>query len=227
MKHTILLLAGMVTQAFSALTMVEMVDPFTAGTPVISIRSGSAGSEQVDAGIALGGSRRVTVAVTSNPFFRDVRVGVIGSTGQMFVEAGPLAAATVSLVYDGGGAGLGGVDITVGGAANGLGMAFADSDPMLSMSLRLRDVGGNEALATVIHETAVEAGGVVFFKYADMTGASLLDFTRIDRLELLLDNGPSGDFTANHVALYHAPEPGAPMLAGLSALLFCTRRKRC
>jgi len=226
MKYLILLLAGMVTPAFSALTMVEVVDSFAVTTPVVSIRSGSATSEQVDAWIPLGGSRTVSVTVTSNPFFRDVRVGVTGVTGQMFVEAGPLAAATVALVYDGGRAGLGGVDITVGGAANGLGMAFADSDPMLLMSLRLTDTAGNVALATVLNEAAVEAGGVVFFRYAEMSGAGMMDFTSIDRLELLFDNGPSGDFTANHMALYHAPEPGAPLLTGLAAVLLCLRRKR-
>ncbi|MCU0796802.1 MAG: hypothetical protein MUF31_12810 [Akkermansiaceae bacterium] len=225
MKYVLFSLMALVSPAFAALTLVEVVDPFAVGTTPVSLRSGSVTAAQIESGIDFGGQRSVTVAVTSNPFLRDVRFGVIGQTGQFFVESGPRAAATVSIVY-GSAAGLGGVDITVGGAANTLGIEFEDSDPAFQLTLRLTDVDGRVASGNAFRADAIAAGGVIEFGYAGLAGAELLDFTAIDRIELLMDNGPSGDFTANQVALYHAPEPGAPILAGLSAVLLAFRRKR-
>ncbi|GAA5482902.1 hypothetical protein [Haloferula sargassicola] len=225
MKSLFLLLA-LTAPSFATLVSVGIIDPFDAGNDVVSIRTGSATDVYQDPSAILGGWRQLDVVVVSNPYFRDVRVGAIPETHQFFSETGPLAQATVSLTYDGNGLGLGGIDLTSGGAANSLGLNLADCDPNLTVTLSITDLDGHLASASLFRAEAIEAGEVVYFKFSHMDNAAGTDFTRTDKIVLTVDNGVSGDFTANFVGTFHAPEPGAPMLVAFSTLALAGRRRR-
>lgn len=229
---TLAILAG--DRAWAAVQVMS-IDSFEAPFQLINL-SGQSGTASLtnptaEAGI-LGGFRAVTLSVLDNPAaqFAQLRAGIYGAAR---VDTGPDVASSMSVRWDGDGAGLGGIDLTGGGYANAFLMSLRSFDSDLQLGLSIRDTLG----AAVSYSRSGLIASDIAFDFAHYAG---VDLRSVDAIELEL-NGPLAMDAAirSLESVYVArstetaqtlPEPSSLLALGLMGLVVAggaaVRRRR-
>ncbi|MGJ8724736.1 MAG: hypothetical protein ACSHYB_09285 [Roseibacillus sp.] len=211
----------------AALTLVQALDNFDSGPSPLSVSSGSHQQSFQDPSNSIPGAwRNIEVTVTSNPFARTANVGVSSVTGQYFAELGPGLTADLSLTYDANSAGLGGFDLSAGGATS-LAFLVADSDANLEISVSVTDINSQVASLQILQASALTNDTLIDFPFSSFTNASATDFSQVDSLQFSFNNGPAGDFSVRMLGTFSAvPEPSLPLFASMTLGIFFFRRNR-
>lgn len=197
-------------------TNVSTIDDFTAGTQ--SAVANTTGTDPdndilVVAGI-LGGERDLIVDAVSG--VSDVELNVNPLAGVLEFQAGAATTGIRTLVYDGAdadvaidfvdGLGVGGTDLTTGGATGfalklGTEALIADSP---TLTIRVYSSATSVSIATaLIPSTGGTATGDLIIPFSDFTisGTTLADFTAVTAIQIDFDDSLSDNGTVDFIAL--------------------------
>ncbi len=175
----------------------------------------------------MGGVREIVFEVTDNPRERNARVRVQPGPGRLFTRLRTGTTASVTVRYNRGGTGLGGIDLRAGGA-NGFGFEFQDANAGLGITVAVTDTSGRTATGAFTQAAAnpVDPVTLVFDDFSNPAGA---DFSAADSIEFRFDPAVAGDFRMTGTGLYFVPvpEPTTAVLtvAALGVLLGHRRRR--
>ena len=175
----------------------------------------------------LGGARELELTVTNNPAGRNARVRVQPGPGRIFLQLRPATEGSVTVRYNRGGTGLGGIDLRNGGA-NGFGFDFQTASANLGIEVTVRDTSGRTATGTFL-QAAADPVDPVTLLFDDFNNPAGADFGSVDSLEFTFSPAVAGDFQLAGAGFYAipVPEPSSVLLlaAGFVGLLG-RRRKR-
>ncbi len=191
----LIFVAGMTSSAY-ALT----IDDFTTGTINFLVDSGTPNNSGSNDGLPLletiGGTRNATGVYGVGG--SNVQAMVNPPTGVMAWSAGSGTLGNLTLTYNGtgGNSGLGGVDLTLGGAGNHILVNMTDADKDSTVSVRLTDTNG--FVCSLEEQTTIVGQQLVKFQYANFNipanCENVIDFTSINTIELQIIGLIAGDY---------------------------------
>lgn len=209
-----------------------IIDHFTepaTGQTLSVTGSGSASNTEIGLAGVVGGSR--TLLITTVGQFDNISSLTldVSGTGSLSMNNGSGQDGTGKIVWDANGAGLGGVDLTVGGTLPYLQARILASDLDLGFSVLITETaaaGGSTAIWT----TSL-GEGVSFVNQAlsSFTNAANVDFTLVDKIVLMLSGPSAQDTTLDLLEITNTPavpEPVTMALLGLGGLGLLIRRRR-
>lgn len=181
-------------------------------------------------GAIVGLERSTTFSVVSNPLPTAASFEA-ANPSIMAIDFGPFVEGSVELVYDGvGSAGLGGIDLTAGGA-NTFGFDVLSSEQDLTIQISLWDLAGVAASHSGVVPGGVTSSQVFEYGYADFAVGPGFDWTAVDSIELDFEPLIGGDFVVDGIGTLAVPptvpEPSAAILLMVSGVSLLMRRKRC
>ncbi|MEM7145733.1 MAG: PEP-CTERM sorting domain-containing protein [Verrucomicrobiota bacterium] len=215
----------------NAMTIITTIDSLSSGAQTIDL-SGTTGSSTDTftggGGSIIGGERDLTLTVTANPQSAGAEVIITAGTSNLLVaDLGLQVEAATELLYNGvGAAGLGGVDLTSGGAnAFAIGIELLDLD--LNIEIAVTDTGGDIATFSTTEPGGIFSSTTREFVFSNFSNLGATDFTSVDsvRLTFATDN-PGADLVLDVLGTSFVPEPSRSLtiLTGL-ALCFLNRRR--
>lgn len=197
---SLVLVAGLASPAF-ALT----IDDFTTGTNDITANSGDPLVFNFTSGLpvseTIGESRNVTAMWVSGGL--DVMANSNPNPGIMGFSSDDGVTGIFKLAYNGTGSGLGGVDLTLGGAGDRIIVNMTTADLNSGISVWLTDT--NDVLCS-LELTGLGAGAqVVNFPYASfdtpVNCENVIDFTSINTIEVQVNGIESGDYSIDLIGV--------------------------
>jgi len=180
--------------------------------------------QAADPAHVLGGNRRVTATYVGDGIeVGFVDYGVDTFSAFKFIDSSLHGSATINFQYNAAGAGLGGIDLTEGGANTGLVLIYgADHATSIGFCLNGADAsctGGSLSPLVALPATG-GAFAVIFVPF--WTAA-----TSVDSIGFEVNGTPNLDFQlALIVADNVIPEPGSMLLAGLGLIAVAAYRRR-
>jgi hypothetical protein len=217
MSRRILALAALMTLTTSATRADLMIDDFNTGPQQLEIPGGTGSTTaSIFSPDVLGSIRVVTLGVTANPLDRAATAVVTGNApGFLSLSSGEGVDSFASLLYDDGGAGLNGFDLTLFGSQFTVDLDFISPTATLGVTV----VDAFDQTASVLKSGLTS--GLVGFTFASFAG---VDLTSVESITLTFD-GPTPDFDVvsrlNSFAITQAipiPEPASAFLMGLGVL---------
>ena len=224
--------------AFSALTMGSAqaltIDDFST-TLLLSDPGTDSGSVTAPVSSIIGGEReadidRLTGSDSASLAFNS------GGTGTMSIANGTGGTSASLVIYDGvgsggGAAGLGGVDLTVGGTQDAFDLRIIANDFAAAVSISVVS-GGDTSFLTVLSPGGNPGPSSVpmLFEYASFAGVA--DFTSVDAIFLNVDTSLNNatdielDFFGTTTTEVAEPETLLILGLGLAGLGFARRRLR-
>lgn len=220
-------IAFLATLAVAGSAHAIVIDDFTTGSFSQDLTTGSWVGSQ--AGSMLGGERDAGFVVLDNP--QSVNVHMEAGSGFYVGAGGSQAMAEFGLDYDGAGdeidntapfeygPGLTGFGLS---ASESVRISFLANDQDLTVNVfALSGQGTGTSSSTTIVAGGQTSPFDVDFSFASFTGNA--DLSNIDRLVIVFDTSPSGDFALSQVST--VPEPASMAILGLGALGLIRRRR--
>ena len=176
----------------------------------------------------LGGVRELEFIVTQNPLGRAARVRVQTGPGRLTAQLRTQTEGEVTVRYNRGGTGLGGVDLLSGGA-NGVGIDFDSANADLEIRVRMTDTSGRTATG-IVFQAAANPSEPVTLLFDDFSNSAGADFSAADSVEMTFSPAPAGDFRLGGIARYDIevpiPEPAAGSMLLIAVGLLGRRRRK-
>lgn len=216
---------------FSSGAQAFLIDDFDSYQSVFVMSAAPTSKVDVLADTAvLGGWRKIGVVKTAGGtgFTNAVAAEAnadLSNPNTFQVSNGTYSDSTVTLTWDGNGAGLGGIDITDAGAAAGIFISLLVTD-LPQTSLRFDAVSSSGASSATMLFTSAKAGVDVFLPFSGFVGAA--NFSQLNSLRLTLDGAVGWDAAFDSVRTSAAPlvastttvpEPASLALLGLGLML--------
>lgn len=179
----------------------------------------------------LGGWRRISVTkIAGGTGFTNAVAAEANADAQnpntFQVSNGTYSDSTVTLTWDGNGGGLGGIDITDGGAATGVYIQLLVTDLPL-VSLKFDAISASGASSKSILFTSAKSGIDLYVPFADFVGSA--DFSQLNAFQLTMDGSVGWDAAFDRIHTAAAPvvslntsavpEPASLALLGLGLVL--------
>jgi hypothetical protein len=216
--------------AFSAAASPVTIDDFSQGTAFGSINSGTASFPGTGTGI-IGRERDVDATVTSaNPGDTlQAAVDPNGGLAKFLTSTQAVTTGSVNLLYDGEGSpGLGGVDLTGGGANDGFVLDVTVLGGQVTLTATVTDASGNSASGSPLGLGT----GRQELLFSDITGPT--DFSNIETIEFLIELGGGARIGIDSIttdatgtaAVVPLPASAVLLLAGVGALGAVRARRR-
>jgi hypothetical protein len=214
----------------SAATIVSQIDNFSVGMQVVDLSgtTGTATDTFTDiSGNVIGGERILSLSVLSNPLAQTAKAAVgVGGQNVMTLDLGVLVSATATLVYGGNGsAGLGGVNLTAGGA-NAIAIIVTSLLNPSGLLVSVTDTSNQTATLSVTSPGNILSPETLTFPYADFTNGTSTDFGMIDRIEFGFQPNLGEDLILGFVGTAQVPEPHASLFLIFGALSLCLNQRR-
>lgn len=195
-----------------------VIDDFNDGTS-FNVVPGNPGPTNVASVSAIGGSRTMFVEATSSDGTTLASTGSTLDHGQ--TTQGP---GSSSVTWDANGVGLGGIDLTDGGAATQVRISVLSIDVgNVDLALEVTDTG---AQMSTLALTGLNVG-TFGFDFASFAGTA--DLTAVDSIKLIIQAGADSDVQLDIVETNRqVSEPGMLALAGAGLIggAIVTRRRR-
>ncbi len=191
--------AGMASPAFAL-----VLDDFASGNIDINLDGVVDGDTETDiadpATNTIGGIRNVTVTYHEGAFFLMANSNPVAD--RISYSSGDETRGDYKITLDKGGAGLGGIDFTLGGAGNTIEVEMLTADLTSMLSVIVMDTLGNSA---TLEKNLLGSGQTVLFPYASFVqdGGNTfdVDFENIDSIMVLLKGVKSGDYSINLIGI--------------------------
>ncbi|PPD50283.1 MAG: hypothetical protein CTY16_01995 [Methylobacter sp.] len=221
-----LLLAGTLGLANQAHAL--NIDTFDTTTQFLASPVAVAGS-QVAAPEAIGGFRKLDIQSTNG--FTTIAANTSPNFGSLTVSNNTNVISTTSVLWNannGSFGGLGGVDLTDGGASTALLLGISSIDVgLVTIKFDIKDTlaqGGDIATLTLSGLNV----GLQTFLFSSFTNYAAVDFTKIQRIQMTIFAGISSDLALDLVETNRElPEPSSLVLMGLGlAGLSCFRKRK-
>jgi hypothetical protein len=162
----------------------------------------------------IGGFRAASLTTTSGGGSLGIDFG--DSNNLSFSLNAPAATGFATLTYDANGAGLGGVDLTQGGANSFFLFFVIFSDAVGGKSLTVTVDDGTNVES---HSVGIPANVVVPQNFLlPFSTFTVADLTSVESITLRLDSGAAGDLTIDFFGAA-SPEPSSMVILGLGAVL--------
>ena len=191
------------------------VDDFEAG-PLNLVQTGVGTNTSVQGGLpnanVLGGERETVLQVFTSDFGLSTQVNVLTGPGLLAVSNDAGNDSRVTQTYDGAGsAGLGGVDLTVGGGSF-FQFDVVSSDLGVTVTVNVEDTLGNTGSLTY----AIPGPGILNFAFTSFSGS--VDFTTVDSIQVVYNAPVDADYVIEFFGVGTAvPEPASVVMAVMGA----------
>ncbi|AMV35899.1 PEP-CTERM sorting domain-containing protein [Planctomyces sp. SH-PL62] len=224
MHRKLVALAALLALASSSARADLVIDDFGSSAQSAAV-TGLGSTSSTTAAAVLGGTRTLFLDVTDNPLNRSAVASVDTGTGYFFLESGAGVGANGSIVYDAGGAGLGGVDLASSGSQFTFDVVFGDAS--LALGIQVTDTLGGTDTFTL----STPGVGLVNFLFGNFSG---VDFSSVASIAVLFSAPDGADLALNFVGVTGGnttppvvPEPTSAGLMGLGVvgLILAARRR--
>lgn len=201
-----------------------LIDSFDV-TQSLGANSSTTSSNGLATGSSIvGGERDATVDFISGPNSADLDINP-GSNSLLNLSNGANTLGSATLLYDGaGGIGLGGVDMTDGGATNGIGIEIAFDDLPVNLIFTVTDVFASVGTSTITTSGGIFSPTQVALAFASFSGA--VDFSAVD--SILIEVVPlqaATDIQIDFIETVLVPEPGALAMLATVGMALAVRRR--
>ena len=197
-----------------------LIDHFVVppGGQSVLVHSVGSGSKTVTglAGV-VGGARTLDLNVTTSTYglySSLAEVSTVGGSLSLSNDSGQVGEGKVT--WDASGAGLGGVDITLGGAVSYLQSHVLFSDQDLGFRIDITETAAAGG-STAYWSTNLGLGpSTVFQSLSSFTNAGAVDFTKVDKIVLTLSGPAAQDGTIDLLEITDNPVPEPITLGGIA-----------
>ncbi|MDD2724795.1 MAG: PEP-CTERM sorting domain-containing protein [Methylovulum sp.] len=221
-----LLLAAVLGLSNQAQALV--IDTFDT-TPMSVSGTVPATSGQTIAPEAIQGYRQLDIVSTNGNVV--INTNTTPTFGALSVSNAADVISQTSVLWNGNNTGLfGGVDLTDGGASTALLLAITSIDQgnvTITFKVREKTSAGGETATLALTGLGVGTQSFLFSSFANFAA---VDFTQVNKIEMIIDAGSASDLTLDMVETnqdINLPEPSSLVLMGLglAGLSFLRKRK--
>ena len=212
----------------STASAIITIDNFNVGSVNIAADSGTPVVSNTENGLAaadvIGGTRFSQVTWQSGQL--DATINNNPPIGELGLSSSTGVTALFEVAYDADGAGLGGIDLTEGGAVPGFFVQFTAADAGAGTTVTLTDTNANTSSLTL----PTFGPGVLFFTYALFDNPGVVE-TDVDRIDFSIQGQVDGDYRIDLIQSRTPPGVPEPLTAalgtlGLGCLSLGLRRRR-
>ena len=227
------LLAALAAFLVAAPAHAILIDDFTdSSADIVTPGPGISGSSTPDGapfGSIVGGVRDTGLSNSSGggpvDLFTKVGTGIPDSV--MAYAAAPGVKGDFALVYDAGGAGLGGVDLTDGSTSNAFDIAVNFSDFPSDIFISVVDTTSASAVAGPFPLPGLVPGGAPVSVPVPFAAFPGVDFTSVDALVFDVDAPIAADLELLFLdTTFLVPEPSTTVCLSMAGVALLVRRKR-
>ena len=165
----------------------------------------------------IGGTRKLAVTVGTSTFGGSSYLNVNHTSGSLSASNGSGNTATMVVTWDNDGAGLGGVDITLGGFSPYLQAHVLASDLGMTFSVAITETAAGGGDTATWSAPNLGTGAYINQALSSFTNAGNVDFHHVDRIVMTLTGASASDSTLGLVEVTstpYVPEPATLTLLG-------------